>query len=137
MSKSHTDPRSRILITDTADDINKKIMSALTDSQNSVSYDPTSRPGVSNLIDIMAALDEEGKDFATVMASVQGLSLKDLKIKAAERIIFHLSGVRDRFLELLAADDGRYIDSIEIAGAAIARENAHETMHLVREATGL
>ena len=40
MSKSDTDPRSRILITDSADEIHRKIMSALTDSTNSVSYDP-------------------------------------------------------------------------------------------------
>jgi tryptophanyl-tRNA synthetase len=137
MSKSHADPGSRILLTDTAEQISKKIMSALTDSQNYVSYDPNGRPGVSNLINIIAALDESGQEFDSLMASLEHLSLKDLKGIVVNSIVTSLSGVRDRFLELLATDDGRYVDSIEAAGATVARENAEETMQLVREATGL
>ena len=112
-------------------------MSALTDSQNWVSYDPENRPGVANLIDIMVALGDEAGDAAALAESFKGLSLRDLKVKVADTVISHLAGFRGRYLELIGADGGRYIDSIEAAGAALARANAEETMQRVREATGL
>ncbi|RQM06458.1 hypothetical protein DH86_00002299, partial [Scytalidium sp. 3C] len=57
MSKSHADVRSRILITDTPEDIHRKIMAALTDSTNSVSYEPETRPGVANLLHLLSYFD--------------------------------------------------------------------------------
>jgi tryptophanyl-tRNA synthetase len=137
MSKSHADHRSRILITDSADEIEKKIMSALTDSQNWVSYDPKTRPGVSNLINLLSVLDEEGRGAAELAASFHGSTLKDLKLRLIDAVITNLAGVRERFIELLSADDGQYLDFIEANGAKRARASAEETIQIVREATGL
>ena len=53
MSKSHSNPESRILLTDSDSEIQSKIKSAVTDSDYSISYDPEKRPGISNLIDIL------------------------------------------------------------------------------------
>ena len=55
MSKSHPNLNSRILLTDTDTDIQKKIKSAVTDNIKSICYDPENRPGVSNLLAILAA----------------------------------------------------------------------------------
>ena len=50
MSKSHADPRSRILVNDDHQTISEKLRFALTDSMARISYDPINRPGVSNLL---------------------------------------------------------------------------------------
>lgn len=52
MSKSEQDPKSRIEITDTCDDILEKCKKAVTDFISEVTFDPENRPGVSNLITI-------------------------------------------------------------------------------------
>lgn len=59
MSKSAPDASSRILLTDSDDDIARKIKRAVTDSEARIAYDPQSRPGVSNLLAILAALQAE------------------------------------------------------------------------------
>merc|ERR1711939_634674 len=53
MSKSDADPKSRILITDTREEIHAKVKGAITDSEPGISFDPEKRPGVSNLIEIL------------------------------------------------------------------------------------
>lgn len=50
MSKSDAQEKSRILITDTREDIIKKIKAALSDFDSRITYDPEQRPAVSNLV---------------------------------------------------------------------------------------
>lgn len=137
MSKSSPDPKSRILITDRPDDMHKKIMGALTDSIRHVSYDPEARPGVSNLLEIISVFDKQGKSPQTLAEELRDVSMKKLKETASEAVIGGLLGVRDRYLDFLSADDGKYLDAVELEGARTARDSANETMALVREATGL
>ncbi|KAM0275838.1 hypothetical protein ACHAQH_007348 [Verticillium albo-atrum] len=137
MSKSSADPRSRILITDGPDEISKKIMSALTDCDNTVSYDPQNRPGVSNLLEILSIFDKSGREPLQLADSLSGSNLKQLKQKVAESVVSGLHGIRERYIDLLSADDGKYLDFVEAEGGRKARTNAAETMAIVREATGL
>lgn len=137
MSKSHADPRSRIVLTDTPKEIRKKVMSALTDSTNSVSYDPEARPGVSNLLEMISIFDEAGRSPQEIAQELGGANLRALKEKAADAINGGLSNIRERYLEMLAKDDGKYIDHVAEQGARKARANAEETMEGVRAAVGL
>ncbi|OHW96366.1 tryptophanyl-tRNA synthetase [Colletotrichum incanum] len=137
MSKSATDPRSRILITDTPEEIHQKIMSARTDSYNYVSYDPTNRPGVSNLMEILSMFDAQGRTPSQLAKSLSHASLKDLKQSVSAVVAQGLEGIRERYLHFLSADDGKYLDAVEAQGAKKARLSAEETMTVVREATGL
>lgn len=52
MSKSHTDPKSRLDILDEPDVLLEKIKKAMTDFTSEVTYEPEKRPGVTNLINI-------------------------------------------------------------------------------------
>jgi tryptophanyl-tRNA synthetase len=52
MSKSEPDTKSRLNLTDKPDVLLNKIKKAVTDFISEVSYDPTNRPGVSNLLNI-------------------------------------------------------------------------------------
>lgn len=137
MSKSAVDPKSRILITDTPEDIQKKIMGAFTDSSNHVSYDPTNRPGVSNLLELLSIFDAQERSPTTLGYDLAQTTLKDLKQTVSGAIIQGLAGIRERYVDLMSADDGRYLDLVEAQGAEKARRSAEETMTIVREATGL
>ncbi|PHH84107.1 hypothetical protein CDD83_2465 [Cordyceps sp. RAO-2017] len=112
MSKSHHSERSRILITDTPDDIHTKIASALTDSLPGISYD----------VDLAAQYSEAQP--------------RQLKILVSDAIIQGLRGIRERYLELINSEPG-YLDHVEAQGALKARRSAQETMELVRNAVGL
>lgn len=53
MSKSAANSKSRIVLSDSKDDIEIKIRKAVTDSDTHISYDPALRPGISNLLCIL------------------------------------------------------------------------------------
>lgn len=144
MSKSDANAASRVLITDSAGEIRKKVMRAVTDSQSGfVSYDTAARPGVSNLLEILAVLEGKGAgggrrtptDVAGDFAGSQH-PLKALKERTAEVVVAELRDVRERYMELLGDSDGKELDEIEALGAEKARASAEATMKLVKEAVG-
>lgn len=134
MSKSHSDRRSRILLTDTPEDIHKKIKSALTDSNTSVSYDPVRRPGVSNLLEILSHFD--GRSCQELAAEYESLSLQSLKGHLGGQISHHLQPIREKYFSLIE-DKTNYLDDVAEEGARTASANAAVTMRRVREALGL
>ncbi|KXG51160.1 Aminoacyl-tRNA synthetase, class Ic [Penicillium griseofulvum] len=134
MSKSHADEKSRIILTDSPAEISKKVKVALTDSQASITYDPVSRPGVSNLIEILSHL--EGVSCEDIAADFHSASLRSLKEHVADRISHHLQPIRDRYITIMEAKTG-YLESVVEEGAEAARANSRETMRQVRDAMGL
>ncbi|KAI5208716.1 putative tryptophanyl-tRNA synthetase [Aureobasidium subglaciale] len=138
MSKSAPNPKSRILITDSSSTISKKLRVALTDSIEGVTYDPSSRPGVSNLIEIAFNLDSSNHGAASpaeYAKEFEGLSLKALKDKVAEIVDDHLMPIRSRFEEIIRGD-GKILQEAAQIGAEKARKSAESTMQLVRHAVG-
>ncbi|KAG5288022.1 30S ribosomal protein S10 [Histoplasma ohiense] len=138
MSKSHNDPRSRILLTDSAEDIHQKIKLALTDSEPGISYDPSRRPGVSNLIEILGHVQggDGSRSFVEMGREHQRLSMRAFKEHVASTLTKHLKGIRERYLELTNNTSG-YIDKVAEDGAKIARDNADITLSSVKNALGL
>lgn len=57
MSKSISDPNGTILLIDDPKQAAKKILSATTDSNNKINYDFKNQPGISNLLQILALLN--------------------------------------------------------------------------------
>lgn len=138
MSKSAPNPKSRILITDSSSTISKKLRVALTDSIEGVTYDPSTRPGVSNLIEIAFNLESSSHGAASPADYAKefvGLSLKALKEKVAEVVDGHLAPIRTRFEEIVGGD-GRIIEEAAQTGAEKARKSAESTMQAVRHAVG-
>ncbi|KAK1243062.1 hypothetical protein MKX07_003690 [Trichoderma sp. CBMAI-0711] len=135
MSKSHPAQRSRILITDTPQEIRSKIATALTDSTPGISYDPATRPGISNLLEILSVFDPERRAPAQLAQEYAEASPKVFKEAVADALVTGLHGIRDRYLEL-SADDS-YLDRIEQQGAQKAQKSAEETMDIVKAAVGL
>ncbi|KAL7952566.1 hypothetical protein V8C34DRAFT_299043 [Trichoderma compactum] len=135
MSKSHEARRSRILITDSPQDIRSKIATALTDSTPGISYDPATRPGISNLLEIFSVFDSERRSPVQLAQAYADTSPKIFKEAVADALLTGLQGIRDQYLDLSGNDS--YLDKMEQHGARKAQESAKETMDIVRTAVGL
>ncbi|USP75881.1 Tryptophan--tRNA ligase, mitochondrial [Curvularia clavata] len=137
MSKSDAKPKSRILITDTREQIHAKIKTALTDSIEGVSYDREQRPGVSNLVDLLYHFDSAGAASPEELASdLKDLSMRALKEKVADTVDTGISGVRSKYQDLMGGDQKELIQHAE-EGAQRAEQIAESTMTKIRNALGL
>ena len=137
MSKSDAKPKSRILITDTREQIHTKIKTALTDSIEGVSYDREKRPGVSNLVDLLYHFDAAGAASPEELAAdLKDLSMRALKEKVADTVDTGISGIRTRYQDLMGGDQKELIQHAE-EGAQRAEQIAESTMTRVRSALGL
>lgn len=133
MSKSASPPAGIISLFDEARVTAKKIRSAVTDTGRDVVYDPASKPGVSNLLGILAAVTE--KPVAEVAAGYAGAGYGELKKDVADAVTGTLEPIRARTLELLA--DPATLADMLADGAARAREVAAVTLDRVRDRVGL
>lgn len=131
MSKSDPDESSRILVVDRPDDIRRKIRRAVTDSEARIAYDSERKPGVSNLLDILAVFTGEAvEDLAEQHA---GAGYGKFKETAAEAVIAGLAPLRRAYCEL----EDRDVERIMTKGALEARIQAERTMVEVRGLIGL
>ena len=131
MSKSVSSPLGTVLMLDEPDEILRKVKKAVTDTDNEVRYDPEAKPGVSNLLELLAVAT--GSTPATVAGSYQRYG--DLKAAVAEALIELLRPVRER-RAALAADSGT-VPALLAKGAEKARAVASVTYARSAEAIGL
>ena len=131
MSKSEENQKSRIFIIDSPDDIRKKIKSAVTDSDPDVRHDWDAKPGVSNLLEIMA--DCTGRTIDDLVAEFGSGGYGRFKEAVAEAVVTELAPVRARYRDLELADVARLMQR----GALDARTQAEGYQQEVRRAIGL
>lgn len=131
MSKSDPNPSSRILLTDSADEITQKVKTAVTDSDRYVSYDWETKPGISNLLELASVLG--GRSIDDLVADYHDAGYGVFKAAVAEAIIDGLSPIRASFAEL---DDAEIV-AIMRRNGDVARERAEAEMVSVREKVGL
>lgn len=136
MSKSDKDSCSRIHLTDSTEEIRKKIRLALTDSIPGISYDPSARPGLSNILAIMSHMN--GRESPEALAQRhKSLNLLELKDLVTMTISDHLRDFRSRYFELMKAENVGYLEQIAAAGAKKARDQADMILQSAQRATGL
>ena len=131
MSKSDESERSRVLIVDSPDDIRKKIGSAVTDSDRDVRFDWDAKPGISNLLEIMAACT--GRKIDTLVDEYGDGGYGKFKEAVAEAVVAELAPVRARYSELDLPDVARLMQR----GALDARTQAERFQQEVRRVIGL
>lgn len=137
MSKSAPQRNSRILISDSSEEIRGKIMSALTDNVSGVSHDREGRPGVTNLVELMYHFDAGGAESPQALAQdLKDMTMRALKEKVAETVEEGVRDIRGRYEELMGGDQKVLLDYAE-DGARRAESIAEETMERVRPALGL
>ncbi|HAY42780.1 MAG TPA: tryptophan--tRNA ligase [Micrococcaceae bacterium] len=132
MSKSAESPAGLINVLDEPKQIAKRIKSAVTDAGSVVAYDKEEKPGVSNLLNILAAMT--GKHVPELVTEFEGKMYGHLKVAVAEAVVERLTPIRTRTLELL--DDPAELDRLLLAGAAKAREVASATVADVYQKVG-
>jgi tryptophanyl-tRNA synthetase len=131
MSKS-LGPAGTINLLDDADTLSRKIKRAVTDTGSDVSFDPEDKPGVSNLLTILAAITD--RDVDDVVGDFSGSGYGALKAAVADAVIAFAEPFAKRTEELLG-DPGE-LDRIFARGADRARELAAPTLALVYERVG-
>jgi tryptophanyl-tRNA synthetase len=131
MSKSIESPQGTVGVLDPPEVIERKFKRAVTDSEAEVRYDPEAKPGVSNLLAILAAATDGDPEALADGYSQYG----PLKADAAEAVIALLRPLQQRYAEL-AVDPGETA-RILAHGADKARKTAGATMVRVRERLGL
>lgn len=132
MSKSDTNAKSFILVTDTADVIVKKIKSAVTDSEAAVYYSPE-KPGVSNLMDIYSACT--GKSREAIEDEFRGKGYGDFKAAVAEAVVEELRPIQERLAKLQG--EKAYLQETAAKGAEKAARIANRTLGKVMKKIGL
>ena len=133
MSKSDKDPNGCVYMLEKPEDILRKFKKAMTDSEACVRFDPASKPGVSNLMQIYAAAT--GRDFAAIEAEFAGHGYGDFKSAVGEAVVELLRPIREETQRLL--DDKTYLESVYRAGAERASYTARKTLSKVYKKVGL
>ena len=78
MSKSVSSPLGTVLVLDEPAEIERKVRKAVTDTETDVRYDPLAKPGVSNLLEILAAATGGDPASSAARYSTYGQLKKDV-----------------------------------------------------------
>lgn len=121
MSKSDETYKGVILLLDDEKTIRKKIMSAVTDSDNKIYYDKDNKPGVSNLLTIYSSLKnisiEEAEDY------FKDYNYGNFKKEVADLVVSVLSNIQTKYNKII---NGTMLDDILDRGRKKTCEIAKE-----------
>jgi tryptophanyl-tRNA synthetase len=131
MSKSLPDAGTLNLLDDPAV-LTRKIKRAVTDTGTEVRYDPESKPGVSNLLAILAAVT--GRSLEQVGNEYAGSGYGTLKAAVAEAVVAFAEPFAGRTRELL--EDPAELDRILAGGAEHAVSVAADTLQRAYDRVG-
>jgi tryptophanyl-tRNA synthetase len=129
MSKSADSPQGTVMLTNTEAEIAKKFKRAVTDNDAEVRFDPETKPGVSNLLAILASAKRTDPADEAANYSQYG----PLKADTAEAVNELLRPIHKRYDEL---DDNTVVELLQ-TGQGKAQAKASEVMDRVRAAVQL
>ncbi|MBE1492883.1 tryptophan--tRNA ligase [Plantactinospora soyae] len=131
MGKTGDSDAGTIFLLDPPEVIRRKVQRAVTDPGRTVEYDPERRPGLANLLDVLAAC--LGSSPTALAADYR--SYAQLKAAVTEAVEAMLRPIRLRYDEL--ARDPGYVRRVLADGADRARESTADTVHRAKRAIGL
>ena len=131
MSKSI--PSGCVFLSDSPEEIKKKIVSATTDSHKEIGYDPKNRPAVSNLIDIYAAFS--GMTNEAVVKKFKNVGYATFKMELAGLVSKSLAPFRKKRAVLLK--NKRLVMGILASGAKAASPVAVKSLANIKKRVGL
>lgn len=132
MSKSDPNQNGTLYITDEPSVLQKKIMSAVTDSESCVRFDPQNKAGVSNLMGIMAAFTQ--KTYQQIEDEFAGKGYGDFKKAVADVVIDGLADVRNSYKTF--AQDKTLIEEALKKGSEAASRRTSKMMAKVYRKVG-
>ncbi len=129
MSKSTPSENSKIMLSDTPEQVKKKIMSATTDSVGKIQFDMFNQPGISNLLQIDALVNDA--PLQEVISTWAGEThYGDLKQKVASDVATFLGEFQRK---LATISDQEILDLLE-AGESYANEIANAKLYQAQKA---
>ena len=132
MSTTGGTPQGTVLVLDDPDTISRKFKTAVTDSGREIAYDPDGKPGVSNLVEILAVAT--GRAIPDTVAAYEGKGYGDLKTDTAEAVVELMRPVQERYAQL-RPDEGELKRMLAL-GADKARETSSPTLRRMYERMG-
>ncbi|WP_186576637.1 tryptophan--tRNA ligase [Aquibacillus kalidii] len=132
MSKSDENQKASIFMLDDEKKIEKKIKSAVTDSEGIVKFDKENKPGISNLMTIHASCS--GESLEELEARYKNKGYGEFKQDTANAVIQTLKPIQERYYELL---DSQELDEILDDGAEKASFVANKMLAKAKKAMGL
>lgn len=132
MSKSAENKKGVILLLDDLEVIRKKIMSATTDSEMLVKYDPENKPGISNLINIYISLT--GKTIEEAETIFANSNYGEFKKEVANVVIEEVSKIQQKYNELIETNA---IEEILDAGREYVVPIAKEKYSIMKQKMGV
>jgi len=133
MSKSEESPQGTINVLEDPKATAKKIKSAVTDSDTEVRHDRDAKPGVSNLIEIHAAVTAQ--TIAEVEKEFGSGGYGTFKVAVADAVVEYLRPTRERYEQLLS--DPAEVDRLLATGARTASTLADPVVARAKAAAGL
>jgi tryptophanyl-tRNA synthetase len=132
MSKT-TGGNGTLWVLDEPKALTKKVKSAVTDTGREVVLDVEGKPGISNLMTILAVATDSSVE--QVQTDFEGKGYGDFKGAVADAVVALFAPVRERYGELMA--DPAELDRVLAGGAERAGAVAAATTAAVRERIGL
>ena len=134
MSKSDNNPNNFIGLLEDPKKLAKKIKRAVTDSdeQANIYFNPTEKPGVSNLLTLLSLAT--GKSVKALEPEYTDKMYGHLKGDVADAVVTLLEPIQTRYAEIRA--DRAYLDDVMRQGAEKASARAAETLAKVYKAVG-
>jgi len=132
MSKSSLDKSSKILLTTPPATIRTIISRALTDSLPGV-YSSPDRPGVTNLLNILAAF--EGRTTQELESEVREWNMRRFKERVAQSVVDGLKDIQRRYEEVRG--DRGWLERVRREGNERAREVASQRISQIKRIVGL
>ncbi|PLR80948.1 tryptophan--tRNA ligase [Bacillus canaveralius] len=132
MSKSDPNQKAMITMLDDPKLIEKKIKSAVTDSEGMVKFDKENKPGVSNLLSIYSILT--GRTVDDLEAQYAGKGYGEFKSDLAEVVVNTIEPIQAKYYDLI---DSSELDRILDEGAEKANKVAFKMLKKMENAMGL
>lgn len=132
MSKSEDSNKGCIYLLDDVKVARKKVMSAVTDSLNTIKYDPENQPGVSNLLTILSSLTDEPID--NIVQRMAGEGYGTLKKAVADAVCTTLETIQSRYHTII---NSNLIKDVLLAGKTNADRLSQDMLHKVQQKIGL
>ena len=133
MSKSDPSDISRINMSDNEELIRKKIRKAKTDDAPGISYNPTERPEISNLIDIYSCFTEI--DVNKVVKNFELMKNSEFKEALADVIIKKICPIHQKTIQIM--EDKEYLEEITKNGTMKAKAIAEKNIGIVKQIIGI
>lgn len=132
MSKSDSNAKGFISMLDTPKQIEKKIKSAVTDSEGIVKFDKDNKPGVSNLLSIHAIFSNT--TIEDLESKYQGKGYGDFKQGVADAVLSIIQPIQAKYETLVNSEE---LDIILDDGRDKATFVANKTLQKAKKAMGL